>query len=346
MLNTNDIKNYTALSELEKKKLQQKFHEDDLSYLASHAIESNSISLADIEELHSRIDLKTKTGFTKTYLNTFVALVCGIFIGATVFFAWFENKRNHDAHYEAINTEKTLGKTIQPEAITEVTVVEKAKTGYHKEHFSINHSAEQIESELALPETIETKSVTGITTQINENIEINLRYLPNAPVIFIKDLKVANYNLYYFKNNQSIDLQTGLSAEFANKTEKENAILTKNPNENYYAHQIIKDGIINFSAKNYSGCIDLLGLLYKHNKRDVNAQFYIAMSYYYLGNYDKSKLFFDEVLDNDINIFEQESEFYKAMCLFNAGQKGEAASLLRSISERKCYFTPNAPISS
>lgn len=348
MFSKEEIKSYDKLSDLDKKKFQKKAHSNDLNYLASYAIESGQINLIDIEELKSRIDAGSGPGYNKNYLNAFVAMVCGIFIGATVFFGWNESKKNHESHYESFNSLPETPVKEEPTTLANTTVAEDQKSEYHKEHFSISHSAEMLLNEIELPETIESKSVTTLNQNTNENgistenEEINLRYLPNAPVIYIKDLKVANYNLYYFKNNHTIDLQNGLSAEFSNKYERENGVMTKNPDNNYYAHVMIKDAITYFSNRNYNASVGLLDLLYKYNPKDVNCQFYIAMSYYYLGNYNRAILFFDEVLDNDLNIFEQEAEFYKAVCLNNTGQKEETKTQLRSIAERKGFYAERA----
>ena len=69
-------------------------------------------------------------------------------------------------------------------------------------------------------------------------------------------MKVANYKLYYFKRNESIDLavNTGVSAQYENSSTIEKAYLLKN--SAYFAHKIIQRAMRLYDNKDYLACAD------------------------------------------------------------------------------------------
>ena len=73
-----------------------------------------------------------------------------------------------------------------------------------------------------IPEMLPSKSISLPTTE-NKEEEIVFAFTPNAPVIFINNLKVTNYRLYYFKQSDAINLSinSGVSAQYNSKTEIE-----------------------------------------------------------------------------------------------------------------------------
>jgi tetratricopeptide (TPR) repeat protein len=92
-----------------------------------------------------------------------------------------------------------------------------------------------------------------------------------------------------------------------------------------------------FDSKDYTGCIEELNLLYDFNKDDANAQFYLGLCYYQLGKYTVAQSFFNKNLDNAINIFHQESEFYEALCLLKTNQADAKAQLQRIVANKGFY---------
>jgi len=83
-------------------------------------------------------------------------------------------------------------------------------------------------------------------------------------------------------------------------------------------------------------------VLLKLDKTDVNANFYSGMSFYFLGKFNKALSYFDNVIQNPNNIFDQEAEFYKAICLKKAGQTTEAETLFRKIISDNGFYANRA----
>jgi tetratricopeptide (TPR) repeat protein len=97
-----------------------------------------------------------------------------------------------------------------------------------------------------------------------------------------------------------------------------------------------------FDSKEYTGCIEELNLLYDYNKDDANAQFYLGLCYYQLGKYSLAQSFFNKNLDNTINIFHQESEFYEAFCMLKTNQTELATAQLQRIVVNKGFYSDRA----
>jgi len=212
-----------------------------------------------------------------------------------------------------------------------------------KEHFNISESGEKLN---ALPEMenmtfkdiypVDVKSPPFTTT------EEMLNYIPNASVIFIHDLKIANYTNYYFKNSENIDIRdNSLSPQFANK-EESGSLSKQLQDRDYYAHEIIKDAMEAFNKKQFTVCIDLLDLLHGYNKNDTNAQFYLGMCFYHLGDYNKALKYFTSASDNNINIFLLEAEFYTALCYKNTNKINEANELFKQIINKNLFYAKRA----
>jgi hypothetical protein len=329
-------------TEAEKQKLQKEFHKSELNYFSSYALESGAIDKDDLRDLNTRIDKKVKGGSLGWNMNVFIALLCGIFIGASVFFVWFEKSKIHDSHYQDVSVKNPV--IADNNSTREETQSVKSENQTEpKEHFSAGGPAEQ----LYVYEPMENAEIRDIySIEVKEpNLvsEENMEYIPNASIVFIHDLKIANYKGYYFKDERNIDLRTtGLSAQFSSKEEVQGNLSSHLADRDYYAHEIIKDAMQAYHKKQFTVTIDLLEMLYKFNKDDVNAQFYLGMSYFNLGNFKKAAGYFTLAEQNSINIFLQEAEFYSAVCYRNAGDTEKANELLKQIVFKKLFYAKRA----
>ena len=316
---------------------------DDLSYLASVAFETFQVSDSEIDFLKTKID--KKAGFYGSQFSAiFISVLIGLFIGISVFFVIFQRQKNHPSINnlnETTQIDKSLNNLIS-KSDTVFPEIETKRIIEVKEHFTsdANNQVEPIFVES--PEHIEPKTLLLDDSKMTENNEIIFEFIPNAPVVFISNLKVTNYRSYYFKHNEVVDLSInrGLSAQYENNSEIEKTRLSKsNP---YLAHKIIQNAMWLFSAKKITNCIEELTLLYNFNNNDANAQFYLGMANYQLGKYNYAINFFKKNLDIENNIFHQESEFYLALCHINGSEKDKGIVLLNSIIENKGFYCERA----
>ncbi len=340
MLNPKDISDHKSLPKDQQKVLEKKMQQDDLNYLSSIAFEQFNVSNAEIDALHKRIDKKTGTDF-RSFNTVFVSVLCGLFIGVSVFFVIFQKSKTHPSVWQVFNDELPSENKLNNNITSTDTVFPQIKPSPIVEHYNtIANNTEDIKA-VELPEMLPIKS-SSLSPENDVEEDIILQFIPNAPVVFISNLKVTNYRSYYFKRSEAIDLSvnTGLAAQYESKADIENTML--NRSNAYLAHRIIQKAMRLFSGKNLSNCIEELNLLYNFNNDDANAQFYLGMCYYQLGKYSLAENFFQKNLDNENNIFHQESEFYKALCLLNTKQTDKAMEQLQRIVTGKGFYAIRA----
>jgi tetratricopeptide (TPR) repeat protein len=338
MLNPKDISNYNNLSKSEKQALEKDMQHDDLSYLSSLAFEQFKVSDSEITKLNSLIDKKTNSR-NSSFNTIFISLLCGLLIGISIFFVIFQKSKNHPSVYQSIEEEQAAKKLNNN--ITETDTVFPIIEHKVVEHY--NTIAEKIEEEpvAEMPEMLPSKSVSLPVIEDKEE-DIVFAFTPNAPVVFISNLKVTNYRMYYFKQSEAIDLSinTGVAAQYGSKADIERPVM--NSSNTYLAHKVIAQAMRLFNSKHITNCIEELAILYKYNKDDANAQFYLGMCYYQLNKFGIAETYFQKNLDNVNNIFHQESEFYQALCLLNLKQTDEAVKQLQTIVNNKGFYSERA----
>lgn len=340
MLNPKDISNSNKLSKEQQRSLEKQLQQDDLSYLSSVAFEQFKVDPAELDRLNSLIDKKAGKRFTN-FNTIFISVLCGLFIGISVFFVIFQKSKTHPSVFQPFEEEEAPAKALNNNISSTDTVFPEIKSQSVIEHYrTVADHVEEIKT-MELPEMLPVKTPV-LPEPENEEEEIILQFIPNAPVVFISDLKVTNYRLYYFKRNEAIDLSvnTGLAAQYENNSSVERTTLSK-PNA-YQAHRIIQKAMRLFNSKNINSCIEELNLLYNFNNHDANAQFYLGMCYFQLGKYNFAQNYFQKNLDNENNIFHQESEFYQALCLLNLKQTDKALERLQHIVTNKGFYAARA----
>lgn len=320
--------------------LEKKMQADDLSYLASEAFSRFNVQAQEIEHLVQKVDQQTP----KNRFNTlFTGFMCLLLISISIFFILFYKQQNHDSVFE--NTEEHIASKSLHNPVTATdtlfpAVVLKNETTEKEHYTTITDQAEHTGQTQEAPEILTPKQESLTDNATSE--ELVFQFVPNAPVVFIHNLKVTNYRIYYFKYDAGIDISvnTGVAAQYETSANVEQTVLSRS--SNYMAHKIIQKAMKLFGNKNYSNCIEELSLLYDFNPDDANAQFYLGMCYYLTGKYTIARGFFERNLENTNNIFHQESVFYLALSLLNTNQKEEAVSLLQKIAKEKGFYSKRA----
>lgn len=342
MLRPNNISQSNNLSKEQQHSLEKTMQETDLNYLSSVAFEKFKVTDSEIDSLNQLINKKTNS--SSTNFNTIlVSVLSGLLIGVSVFFVVFQKNKNHPSKYELIEDEKTV---IQlPNKISTLDTIFPTIKSNKVEHFQtvINNAEQTVETTLVEnTETLPSKPFNISLPKNEDNEDLIYQFTPNAPVIFIHNLKVAHYRLYYYKNNEMIDLNSAnsLSAQYSNKTEHERVYINKT--NTLLAHKIIKQAMRYFNINKINNCIDELMILYNYNQDDANAQFYLGMCYYQLGNYTIAENYFKKNLNNVTNVFHQESEYYQALCFINTKQRDEGIKQLQAISKNNGFYSVRA----
>ncbi len=341
--------------------LQKEEQKDELSYLSGLAFEQFVFDDNDLDSITQRINkkmennvglrrfdsaqrssqsqlgVKKQTGFT----TVFISLLIGLFIGVSVFFVLFNKSKNHASVYQNLaNENELLKKALNNRVVATDTVfnIPQNSSTELKEHFTTQDELIIEPKTVDEFENLEPKTVTLPVSDVELKDEITHSFIPNAPVLFISDLKVANYKTYYFKQNQSIDLalNNGLSAQYENESQLQK--VQRNRNSNYFAHVMVQRAMKLFNQKQFDACIEELKGLYDYNKEDANAQFYLGMCYVEKQQYQQALILFENNLENDVNIFHQEAEYYKAICLLKTNKLEQAKQLFQKIKSNNGFY--------
>ncbi|MDZ4750864.1 MAG: tetratricopeptide repeat protein [Flavobacteriales bacterium] len=97
-----------------------------------------------------------------------------------------------------------------------------------------------------------------------------------------------------------------------------------------------------YSSSDYSSSASHFDVILNQYPTDLNAQFYGAMSYYQMSDYEKAIERFDMSSKNVFKVFREESEFYKAMSLQKIGRTEEANDLFNKIASSNGYYSKRA----
>jgi tetratricopeptide (TPR) repeat protein len=164
----------------------------------------------------------------------------------------------------------------------------------------------------------------------------------NASIGFIQDLKVTEFEKYYRKTIEVRELPLkGVPAEFENedKFKKGNELETV---RNVPAEQFLNDALRAFHDGKYGRCIEKMEVLKKNNGKDLNAAFYMGVSYVKLEMFEKAIKMFDEVLNASNNVFHEEAKWYKALALIGNGDDAAAKVLLTEIAAKDGFYKEKA----
>lgn len=162
----------------------------------------------------------------------------------------------------------------------------------------------------------------------------------NSDVIYIYDLKVADYSHLYFKDPfENFDLKNYTPPSKENK----NASVFENDSEQHLdAHNILKKGLSYFNKGGYNKAIEQFQLLLENNPQDENALFYNAVALYETGKFDPAMKYFEAVLKNTNNVFHPEAKWYLALTLNKAGEKESSKRLLTEIANENGFYSKQA----
>src|SRR5262249_36511523 len=150
---------------------------------------------------------------------------------------------------------------------------------------------------------------------LSEKQKTLLELLPNAPSIYIFDLKVTAYQNLYFDG--------GIPVMLADKR---------------IAGQVLHDALRDFARGDYKSCDEKMGALLFQNPNDVNALFYSGMCNFYGGKCREADAFFQRVLASQNNVFRQEAQWFSTLCMGRQGQKEAERKSLQQIGDMQGFY--------
>jgi hypothetical protein len=307
---------------------------NDLEYLSELGYKEFPGAENDLEALKQKIKVRAKENFFSS--AGFMALMIGLFIGITCFFTIYNSPVLSSSHFELL-AEQTRKEVIREISLDTVAIAAHVKKTAHEKFAEPAH----LDSSLVFgkAEQLDIINEISVAKDIDPG-DADLKFSPNAPYIFLYDLKVANYNGYYFNTPKRIIVHGGLDANKDSKYAQDPG--TQMPYREYYLHDVIKEAMHSYKEGKFAACISKLDLVSDFSKNDVNCDFYRGMSYYNLGNNAQAYAFFSATLSNPVNVFIEEASFYKALSASKLGKEKEAKELLSTIAGNKGFYSKKA----
>lgn len=165
----------------------------------------------------------------------------------------------------------------------------------------------------------------------------------NASVGFIFDLKITEFEKYNRKTIEVRELPLkGLSAQYEDEKKKTEDEKDKETVRNIPAEQFLNDGLRAFHNGKYGKCIEKMEILKKNNENDLNATFYMGVSYVKLEMFQKAIVLFEEIINSPNNVFHEEANWYKALALIGNGEMDAAKKVLGEIAGKDGFYKEKA----
>lgn len=324
---------------------------DDLDYLAQLGFEKVAVNDSDLVELNAKIKNRVFS-YNNGFYFGFISLIVGVFVGVSVFFVinTTPSRSLSDLPNKILETKNFPEKKVNENflSLDTINVVREnfinPVVNSKRDHDTVSQQLTKNLNDTAV--IIQTQPIDLSTIIDNTFPESKIKYILNAPVAYIHDLKVTNYAALYFKKNQYVKLPVnrGLPVSYANKDDYEKSGSHLKQNADYYLHEELSEALLAFKKGNYKQCIYALNVISSYNDDDVNCDFYRAMCYYYTKSYSKTMDYFAQCIQNSNNTFLQEANYYYALSLIESGKKEEGIKQLNVIMEEGQFYSEKAKV--
>lgn len=314
-------------------------YKDDLDYLAELGFEQVFTDASDLKDLKRSIRKKT---FSLTNFNVMAgSLLVGMLIGFAVFFGISTNKEGAAVNRDLQTKAQTPDEDEKPVKVIALDTINISKENFikpapykrekgEKENVSVNESVDQIVS----------KPVDLSALNSGQLQEAKLKYMINAPVFYLHDMKITSYTTLYFEKNRFVRL-SGVPADEVKDPDGAHTSNLKQ-SADYYLHEEIASAMLKFKKGKYDEAIYTLRMIASFNTKDLNCDFYMAMCYYYKKNFTRAIPLFDDCISNANNTFLQEAMYYKALSLSESGNRDESRKLFEKIAEEGEFYSVKA----
>ncbi|MDO8999917.1 MAG: tetratricopeptide repeat protein [Bacteroidota bacterium] len=321
---------------------------DDLDYISELGFEKVVTTNNDLLDLSSKIK-KRIFSYNNGFYFGFISLIVGVFIGVSVFYMVDNQPKIYSSDFpnKILNEKPPVKQNTQ--IYLELDTVNISKENFVKPetHFK---KIQDTTNQLANIKHIDTAIIIpskplDLSLLLENNIpESKIKYISNSSVVYIHDLKVTNYTTLYFKKNQFVKLPVkgGLPVSYANKDDLNRSRTGLKQSADYFLHEEFSDALLAFKNKNYNQSIYALNVISGYNDEDVNCNFYLGMCYYYKKNYSKANEFFDRCIQSSNNTFLQEATYYRALSLYESGDKVSAIQKFKFIAEEGEFYSEKA----
>jgi hypothetical protein len=164
-----------------------------------------------------------------------------------------------------------------------------------------------------------------------------LKFAYNAPVRFISECKVTEYERLYFVPRRSVH-PGGTAASLSGEATHARQL----PERHEYLHETLAEALACFHNGAYRESLYLLHLISSYNRDDLNCTFYTSMCHFMLERYRPAISGFQNCLSSPNNTFHQEARYYKALAHAACGENASARALMEQVASENDFYSERA----
>lgn len=159
-------------------------------------------------------------------------------------------------------------------------------------------------------------------------------------ICFVEGYMLSDHE-YVFYQSLNVPRLGGIPAEFENRKAKE-SLIKESEGRTIDLRSQLDEAIVSYSRGLYDAAILKLSTLTERFPKDVNLNFYLGMSYYQMGNYDIALHHLGESVTFENNLFDQEQDYYLAMCYLKKGEERLAREFFEIIAHSNSFYKTKA----
>lgn len=343
-----------SLASKEKHRIEQHLIDCELCSAAVSGFAAVPVTADDISELHGSID---RMAGKKAWHTSNWAIGGGLIATAMVilFFVFnpFGKKKEIASSEQQVSTgtEQSYNDEMKvPPPVFETETAEPSRKTPPRENF-----IRPVKKESIPPTTVITPANTApmeqpvVKNEVKEPVKkepepveeiVEIAY--NAPVRYIEDLKITDFDKLY---TRPIDLRrthNNLPAWVENKDKKDPFREYPETERLIGADKVLEKGLRSFNKKQWAEAIPQFDLLLEQNEKDLNALFYKGVCAWNIDRHLIAQKCFMQVIEADNNAFHQEARWYLALTYIKAGEAATARELLEEIIAEKGFYSKKA----
>jgi len=202
-----------------------------------------------------------------------------------------------------------------------------------------NQMEEKIQEAIDIKEQVEL--VPTDTIEVNK-IEKKV-IVSTTKTLYLSELLVVDYaDVIDHQIIEKTSLQlTGLSADKESNSSSNEIDVVMHTKEIAYIDYLRKTQE-KFRKNNFKAALKDYKLILEHFPNDINAHFYSGLCYYNINKLNKAKEHFNRTINHNYNVFHEEGNWYKALCLYELNETSACISLLNKIANSGGFYAEEA----
>lgn len=228
--------------------------------------------------------------------------------------------------------QKKVLKELTEQEMVEFSRLYKADSEFRKEY----EMAKELMTYVANEELLAFKGkLEGISKSYkDENSKGRLISLKRnwASVASVAAVALILFGSYFFLNKQSTTDK--LFEQYYNTDEV--YLNTRSGSTN--SNSVLEQGLVLFEGNKFEESIDYFEQL----PTSVTALYYSGVAHMEIGEYEVAEFKFDQVISNYLNVFYDQAQWYKGLCLVKQNKKQEANGIFTMISQSNSYYKEKA----